>query len=139
MIKMQVIKKSDKLDEMQKAIRQQAREVVIRNALGAAQQAYDIYPVGPDHKDGSPHTRDTFTIAVDDQVIAENGNFWGSGAEGFTTDSPQFKVALKTAGASFFLEFGTIYIEPMPILRIVVKQAQAAIINELRQINLRNA
>lgn len=131
--------KEGRLEELKQLLRAEARAVVIKHALGGAQSAYDVYPVGPEsaHKDGSPHTRDTFTVSVDGAVIAQEGQFWNAGALATESAGDSFEVALRTAGASFYLEFGTIFISPMPLLRTVVKQARAAIYNELRQINLR--
>ena len=122
------------------AIRRAGGEVVLRHALGMASVAYQVYPVGPEHKDGSPHTRDTFAIVKDGKIIATKGQF----------EHPLEKYDFETAvsgggkglkfiagGASFFLEFGTIYIEPMPILRTLIKKAKADITNDLRKINIR--
>lgn len=136
-IKTQVIrKKRGAASNVLQAVRMQGRQVVIKHALGAATAAYQIYPVGPEHKDGTPHTRDTFQILVNGEVIAEKGMFWNTTSLGYRTDSDRFVVSFRAAGASFFVEFGTIYMEARPILRMVIKQARVAIQNELRHINI---
>lgn len=122
----------------QLAIRKAGGEVVLKHALGMASVAYQVYPVGPPHTDGTPHTRDTFALVKDGKVIADKGNF-NHPPESYEFSPTSGGKGLKfiAAGASFFLEFGTIYIEPMPILRTLIKQAKADITNDLRKLNIR--
>lgn len=131
-------KNPDAAKNAKTALINQAREVVLRHALGAASVAYQIYPVGPEHvgkNAGTPHTRDTFAIALGDEVIASQGQFWEAVGTQIDEGKP-FTVKLLTAGASFFLEWGTVFMEAQPILRMVVKQAQADISSDLRTINI---
>jgi hypothetical protein len=126
-------------EALKQSLRRAARSAVITHALAAADVAYQIYPVGPEAphiRDGTPHTRDTFQILVDGEVIAEQGEFYTAEALGTESDGPEFTVALRASGAAFFVEFGTIFMEAQPILRMVVRQAQADISADLRQLNL---
>ena len=122
-----------------RAIRRAGGEVVLRHALGMASVAYQVYPVGPPHTDGTPHTRDTFALIKDGKVIADKGDFNRSPETYEFSGAVSGGKGLKfiAAGASFFLEFGTIYIEPMPILRTLIKKAKADITNDLRKLNIR--
>jgi HK97 gp10 family phage protein len=83
-----------------------AREIAERMRSGAAQANLesanemaaimrDTCPVGPDHSDNSPHTRDTITVTPN-----ENGS-----------------VAVGIGGAIIFIEFGT---HKMPAHPVVV-------------------
>lgn len=90
-------------------IRELGRQIVITQALGAVAALYDVYPVGPEEphaRDGTPHTRDTFQVFVDGDLIAEKGQFWTSDALGTNATEDSFSVAFRAAGAAFFLEWG---------------------------------
>ena len=110
---------------------------------------YQVYPVGPEHKDGTPHTRDTFAIvetqgnssnaATTDatqkagKVLATNGHFETANQK--WEFSPGKKLSFIAAGAAFFLEFGTIFMEAQPLIRQFMKQARQDITKELRALN----
>lgn len=119
-------------------IRRAGGEIVLKHALGMASVAYQVYPVGPPHKDDTPHTRDTFAIVVDGKVIATKGDFnRPPGEYKFESGTGAKGIKFIAGGASFFLEFGTIYIEPMPILRTLIKKARVDITNDLRKVNIK--
>jgi len=122
--------------EMSKKLAEQAGQVVLAQALGAVSTLYQIYPVGAEHKDGSPHTRDTFKV-IDEKghIYGEKGNFSGDGSS--YVASKDNKLKLLTAGASFFLEWGTIFMEPQPLIRMIMKRAQQTISNALKKLNLK--
>lgn len=130
------VKKSQKPGKFKSLIREEGRQVVIKHALGGAASVYEAYPVGPPHTDGTLHTRDTFQVLVNGVVIASKGNFWNTSALGHKTIGETFVVAFRAAGAAFFVEWGTIYMEARPILRTMVKMARFAISKELRALNL---
>lgn len=121
--------------KLQDNIKQQAVGIVIKQALGMATAAYQVYPVGKPHTDGTPHTRDTFQVLDGDKIIAESGKF--SKAAGQYKAGQKIKIRFLAKGASFFVEFGTIYMEARPILRTLIKRAQRDIANELRKINVK--
>lgn len=114
----------------------QGQQIVLSQVLGGATAVYQIYPVGPEsaHRDGSPHTRDTFAVALGDEIIATEGNFWTTTALGATTDG-RFTVRFLARGAAFFLEWGTIFMEPQPLLRPFIQSTRANISNALRSLN----
>lgn len=144
MYKVEVSRKSGNAQALRQAIRKQGGEVVLKHALAMASVAYQIYPVGPPHKDGTPHTRDTFAVLHSGVVIADKGQF-SHATKGFEFDSSPGGGEMSIArgltfiakGASFFLEFGTIYMEPQPILRMLIKRAKVDITNDLRKLNIR--
>lgn len=118
----------------------QGRQTVIKHALGGATAAYQVYPVGKPHTDGTPHTRDTFQVLVNGVVIGSNGKFWTTTGLGYkVVEADTFVVSFRAAGASFFVEWGTIYMEARPILRVMVNQVRTNIMNELRTLNVSTA
>jgi hypothetical protein len=131
--------------EMLDRIRKEGGAIVLKHALGMSTALYQVYPVGPPHKDGTPHTRDTFAIvetsgnSISDanqkagKVLASNGHFETSNQK--WQFMPGKKLSFIAAGASFFLEFGTIYMEAQPLIRQFMKKARQDIIKELRELN----
>jgi hypothetical protein len=135
--------KKNNLAAKQAAIRAASGAIVLKHALACAAVCYQVYPVGKEHTDGSPHTRDTFKIAVGDKVVAQQGNFSGffAGSE-LTASIIQYAGGVKSGGVKFlaggaalFVEYGTIFMEARPILRAQVRAAQKAIMNDLRTVN----
>jgi hypothetical protein len=140
--------KKDNRAEIQKMIRGLGGAIVLKHVLGGVSALYQIYPVGPEsaHLDGTPHTRDTFSVVAYEgnsppsvegasDVLAGNGHF-SSASKKFEISKGK-KLALITAGASFFLEWGTIYSPAQPLIRAAVKRIRADISKELRQLNIK--
>ncbi len=137
--------KKDNRAVVQQMIKGLAGAVIMKHALGSTSTLYQIYPVGPEHKDGSPHTRDTFAIVKYEgstppstegsDVVASHGEFSGA-SQKFEIGKGK-KLGFIAAGASFFLEFGTIYIEARPLIREMIKRAHSDISKELRALNIR--
>lgn len=141
MIQVKVTRKkgSANLQKIRDTIAAKGQEAVLSQVLGGAAALYELYPVGPEAphiKDGTPHTRDTFAVALGDEIIATEGQFWNATSLGSTPkEGEKFRVRFLAAGAAFYLEWGTIYIEAMPLIRQFVKMTKANISNALRQIN----
>lgn len=120
-------------------IRKQAGAIILKHALGMASATYAVYPVGPPHKDNTPHTRDTFQIVKgDNTVLAEKGNFKSAKETFEVSNDPKNRLSFLAKGASFFLEFGTVNMDPRPIIRRMIRMAQAGITKDLRKMNLRH-
>lgn len=121
-----------------KQIRQEGGAIVLKHALAMADVTYQIYPVGPPHKDNTPHTRDTFKIVKGDKVIAGPGGKFANASEKYEfTGDKSNRLSFLAEGASFFVEFGTVFMEARPIIRQRLKAARADIIKDLRKMNLR--
>lgn len=127
---------------LREEIRREAGKIVMTHALGMATALYQVYPVGPPHTDGTPHTRDTFAILNGNTVVAEKGQFAHATKEyalsqAATEAGDNRKLKFIAAGAAFFVELGTIYMDARPIIRQQIKLAQANITKDLRQLNLK--
>lgn len=136
------VKKKKSTETITKMIGGLAGAIVMKHALGMATALYQVYPVGVDHPDGTPHTRDTFAIVKDGKVLASHGQF-GHASEKYefskSTASQMTGKGLQfvAAGAAFFVEFGTIHMEARPIIRQQIKLARQHILNELRHLNIK--
>jgi len=145
--------KTNKISQAKQAIKEEAGAIILKHALGMATALYQVYPVGPEsaHKDGSPHTRDTFAIVegtgpspadpTGGGVIASGGHF-STAYKKYILDSKAAKFSGKhlsfvARGAAFYLEWGTVFMEPRPLIRQFIKQARADIIKDLRLLNLK--
>lgn len=140
------VKKKGDPEVIKKMIRGLGGAILQKHALGMATALYQVYPVGPEsaHKDGSPHTRDTFAIVQNDgtgsapvegaNVLASHGQF-ASVTKKFEMQ-PGRRLSFITAGASFFLEFGTIFMEAQPLIRQFIKRARVGIGKDLRALNI---
>lgn len=135
-VSIKAVRRGKRSVDLMNKVRAQGRQIVIKHVLGMAYSLYQVYPVGPPHTDGTPHTRDTFEVVLNNQVIASKGSFWNTTALGVKTEGDVFVVAFRAAGASFFVEWGTIYMEARPIIRTGVRVAKMSITNELRTINV---
>lgn len=140
------VKKKGNPEAIKKMIRGLGGAILQKHALGCLTSLYQIYPVGPEsaHVDGSPHTRDTFALVQNDgtgsapvegaNVLASKGQF-SSVTKKFEMQ-PGRRLSIITAGASFFLEFGTIWISAFPVIRMHIKRARANISKDLRVLNI---
>lgn len=140
------VKKKGDPEAIKKMIRGLGGAILQKHALGMATALYQVYPVGPEsvHVDGSPHTRDTFAIVQNDgtgsapvegaNVLASKGQF-ASVTKKFDMQ-PGRRLSFITAGASFFLEFGTVFQEAQVLIRPAIKRARAAISKDLRALNI---